>query len=374
MRLPKRKYHLNGCTILLLLMPFWLFGQGDNDTIYKNNLLPSPSFTYAPETDVVIGLFALYQFKFKKSDFATRPSNIVLYASSSFNNQISIGFEHNILLPLDDGYYFKGLVEFKRWPEMFFGIGPDTKEDDMIIAQYDIITVDQNAYKNLGNEFFVGLQAKYFNYNNVQFYDTSGNTKPPPENIIGSNGGAYFGLGIGLLKDKRNSILTPTSDYYFELSSRFYSEALGSTSNYSSIILDGRKYLDFESKGKHVLAFQGKAVFTNGDVPFIELAKLGGKYMMRGYLEGRYRDKQYIQLQAEYRAKIIGRLGGTLFAGAGNVMPRLADFELNSLKAAVGFGIRFNVNRKDPANVRIDFGYGFEKEAKGVYITFGEAF
>jgi hypothetical protein len=45
-----------------------------------------------------------------------------------------------------------------------------------------------------------------------------------------------------------------------------------------------------------------------------------------------------------------------------------------TIKAAVGFGLRFNINRKDPANVRIDFGYGFEKNATGVYITFGEAF
>lgn len=357
-----------------ILIPCSIYGQAVEDSLYKNNLLPSPSFTYAPETDVVIGLFALYQFKFKRTDFATRPSNLVLYASSSFNDQVSVGFEHNILLPLADGYYFKGIVEYKKWPEMYFGIGPKTKDEDMIISEYDIVTVDQSAYKNIGKELFVGLQVKYYNYYNVQFYDTDGDSIPSPENIVGENGGAYFGLGLGVLKDKRNSILTPTSDYYFEFSSRFYAEALGSASNYSSILLDGRKYLDFESKGKHVLAFQGKALFTSGEVPFIDLAKLGGKFMMRGYIEGRYRDKQYIQLQTEYRATIIGRFGGTLFAGAGNVMPRIGDFQMNSVKAAVGFGLRFNINRKDPANVRIDFGYGFDKEAKGVYITFGEAF
>jgi len=374
MEMSKIKKRIFILIALGLVMQSAIYGQSERDTIYKNNILPSPSFSYAPETDIVIGLFALYQFKFKKSDFGTRPSNLILYASTSFNDQLTFGFEHNILLPESDAYYFKGTLEYKRWPEMFFGIGSNTKDEDMIISEYDIVTVDQNAYKNVGKKFFVGLQVKYFNYYNVQFLDTSGVEIPPPQGIIGSNGGAYFGLGIGLLKDERNSMLTPITNYYFEFSSRFYSKALGSTTAYSSILLDGRKYLAFKSKGKHVLAFQGKAMFTFGDVPFIELAKLGGKYMMRGYLDGRYREEQYIQFQAEYRATIIGRFGGTLFAATGNVMPDIASFVMTSLKATVGFGIRFNINRKDPANVRIDFGYGFEKDAKGVYITFGEAF
>jgi len=278
------------------------------------------------------------------------------------------------LLPKNDSYYFKGLFEYKNWPELYFGIGPDTRNEDLMISEYTIVKVDEQAYKNLGKKLFVGLQVKYFNYYNVNFADTEGDDVPAPEDLTGSSGGHYLGLGVGVLKDERNSILTPITDYYFEFSSHFYSKALGSSSNFSSFLFDGRKYLDFESEGKHVLAFQGKALFTVGDVPFIELAKIGGKYIMRGYLEGRYRDKQYIQLQGEYRATIIGRFGGTLFAGTGNVMPKLSKFEMGSLKAAVGFGLRFNINRKDPANVRIDFGYGFEKDAKGVYITFGEAF
>lgn len=360
--------------VLSIIFNFSLSGQTVNDTVYKNNIVPSPSFSYAPETDVVLGVFALYQFKFKRTDQITRPSYMMLYASTSFNDQVTFSFDHSLFIPKSERMYFKGIIEYKKWPELYFGIGPNTKDEDMNIIEYNIITIDQKAYKNLGKQIFVGLQLKYFNYYNMNFLDASGNEIAAPEDLIGKDGGAYFGPGIGFLKDERNSVLTPTTNYYFEFSSFFYGTALGSSSNFSSFLFDGRKYLDFKSKGKHVLALQGKAMFTAGNVPFIELAKLGGKFIMRGYLDGRYRDKQYIQLQTEYRATIIGRFGGTLFAGAGNVMPRIGDFQMNSVKAAVGFGLRFNINRKDPANVRIDFGYGFEKDAKGVYITFGEAF
>jgi hypothetical protein len=368
------RIHLLITIILNVIFYCSVLSQSDADSTYKNNILPSPSFTYAPETDVVIGLFALYQFKFKKSDRLTRPSHLTAYLSTSFNNQVTAGFEHNILVPTNDSYYFKGLLEFKIWPEMYYGIGPYTQEEDLIFSEYSIVRFEEQAYKNLVKKIFVGLQVKYFNYYNVSFTDTDGNEIAAPDDLTGSDGGHYLGLGIGFLKDERNSILTPITDYYFEFSSHFYGENLGSSTSFSSFLLDGRKYLNFNSKGKHVLAFQGKVLLTTGDVPFIEYAKLGGKYIMRGYVEGRYRDKQYIELQAEYRAKIIGRFGGTLFAGTGNVMPNISEFDFGALKAAVGFGLRFNINRKDPANVRIDFGYGFEKDAKGVYITFGEAF
>ena len=93
---------------------------------------------------------------------------------------------------------------------------------------------------------------------------------------------------------------------------------------------------------------------------------------MCGFLEGRFRDKQYIQFQSEYRVNLIGRFGATVFAGFGNVMPKFYKLDPGSLKVAGGFGFRFNINRKDPANVRIDVGFG--KNTQGVYITFGEAF
>lgn len=374
MKIGSIKRYLILLIILSVALNPSLLGQTENDSTYKNNIVPSPSFTYAPETDVVIGLFALYQFKFKKSDQITRPSHMMLYASTSFNDQVTFSFEHNLFIPKSEKMYFKGIIEYKKWPELYYGIGPNTKDEDMSLIEYNIFTLDQKAYRNLGKQIFVGLQLKYFNYYNLKFLDANGDEATAPDDLPGKEGGSYLGLGIGLLKDERNSVLTPITNYYFEFSSHFYGEKLGSSSSFSSFLLDGRKYLSFKSKGKHVLAFQGKAMFTTGDVPFIELAKLGGKFMMRGYFEGRYRDKQYIQLQAEYRATLIGRFGGTLFAGTGNVMPSLGQFEFNSLKAAVGFGLRFNINRKDPANVRIDFGYGFEKDAKGVYITFGEAF
>ncbi|MCD4735991.1 MAG: hypothetical protein K8R53_08110 [Bacteroidales bacterium] len=235
----------------ILIFFFVLFSLksvvGQQDTTYKNNIVPTPSLTYSPETDIVIGAFALYQFKFKKSDIYTRPSHFIGYVSSSFYKQVTASFDHNIILPQNEKYYFKGLVQYKRWPEQYYGIGPDTKEDDLIITDYYIITIDQKAYKNFGNKSFVGPQFRYLNSYGVRFLNTDLEEIEPPD-VVGREGGPFVAVGAGYLNDKRNSILTPTGNFYFELSTYFYLKALGSTTAFSSILVDGQNiFIGYQS-------------------------------------------------------------------------------------------------------------------------------
>ena len=93
---------------------------------------------------------------------------------------------------------------------------------------------------------------------------------------------------------------------------------------------------------------------------------------MRGYLLGRYRDNNALQFQGEYRLNIFWRIGATVFGGVGNVYPQVGDFRLADSKYTYGLGLRFNTNPNDPANVRIDWGWG--EGTSGLYVTFGEAF
>ncbi len=93
---------------------------------------------------------------------------------------------------------------------------------------------------------------------------------------------------------------------------------------------------------------------------------------MRGYQLGRYRDNHALQFQSEYRVNLFWRIGATVFGGVGNVYPNVGDFRLRDSKYTYGLGLRLNANKNDPANVRIDWGWG--EDTKGLYITFGEAF
>jgi len=94
---------------------------------------------------------------------------------------------------------------------------------------------------------------------------------------------------------------------------------------------------------------------------------------MRGYYLGRYRDKNMITLQAEYRwVPVFWRVGLAAFAGIGDVAATLGDFDLGRFKYTYGLGLRFVIDPKQRLHLRVDFGFG--KETSGVYFTAAEAF
>lgn len=94
---------------------------------------------------------------------------------------------------------------------------------------------------------------------------------------------------------------------------------------------------------------------------------------MRGYYEGRYKDKQEFVIQTEYRMPIYKRIGAVIFGGVGNVNDKVSDFSLNKLKYSYGAGLRFAINKSEKLNIRIDYGIAGGIN-KGFYLQIGEAF
>jgi len=113
----------------------------------------------------------------------------------------------------------------------------------------------------------------------------------------------------------------------------------------------------------------------SGDPPFQSLSLLGdsGKQnLMRGYYRGRYRDKNIIVFQTEYRIPLWWRFGAVAFIGVGNVASAFDMFKIKTVKYSYGAGLRFQLDDKEKINLRIDIGFG--KETSGFYFTIGEAF
>lgn len=360
------------CTIFFLI-PLLLQGQNlaDKDSTYRNFFLPSPSMTYSPETDFVFGAYGLYQFKFKKDQESTRASYLQIYGSKSLMDQLTFRLDHKMFLP-GEKWYFEGEYLFQHSSEKYYGLGHATEEDDEWHVDFSTLSLQEKFYREvIDQKVFIGLMMKYVHMFDLAFKD-SNDRFISNELVPGGEGSRHFGLGLALLWDERNSLLTPTENHYLEMYSLRFFEELGNPKSYTSFRLDGRKYFNFNTGGKHVLAFQAIAQFTTGDVPFREMALIGGRYMMRGYSTGRYRDNHMLEAQTEYRFKIKGRFGMTTFLSAGNVMDGNRGWKWKDYKYAYGVGLRYNINKSDPANLRLDVGFG--KDTQGVYITFGEAF
>ena len=94
---------------------------------------------------------------------------------------------------------------------------------------------------------------------------------------------------------------------------------------------------------------------------------------MRGYFQGRYRDRHYIATQAEYRRPLWRRFGIVAFVGAGDVFGSTdGDLSMKNLKYSYGLGFRFLFNRRDEVNLRADIGFG--EDTSGLYFGLEEAF
>ena len=205
----------------------------------------------------------------------------------------------------------------------------------------------------------------------MTFEEGDGTAIPTPD-VTGAEGSTAAGVGWITRWDRRNSNMTPTNHYFVELSFIGYPGWLGSSVTYTSYRFDARKYINISGDGRSVLALQSLVQLNSGNPPFNDMATLGGDRINRGYYLGRFRDQNSAQLQAELRQNIKGRLGFTLFAGSGDVWNRFEDLSLEKYKWSAGAGLRFNINKQDPTNIRIDFGLG--RETSGFYFQFGEAF
>jgi outer membrane protein assembly factor BamA len=123
----------------------------------------------------------------------------------------------------------------------------------------------------------------------------------------------------------------------------------------------------------HIIAVQFFGQFTKGaDAPFFSMPAVGGSYKLRGFFEGRYRDKQYFTAQAEYRKILFWRIGAAAFYSIGEVAPNFSSFNMNGIKHSYGFGLRFVFDPKEKINLRVDLGIAERKT--GVYFNLEEAF
>jgi Omp85 superfamily domain len=106
-----------------------------------------------------------------------------------------------------------------------------------------------------------------------------------------------------------------------------------------------------------VLSFHARVqtVFDkdNEDTPFFMLPALGGGSSLRGYPSWRWRDKNSLLLQGEWRIMVNRYLDTAVFYDAGKVAARTSDLDLDHLHSDFGFGVRFHGPFATPLRVEL---------------------
>jgi outer membrane protein assembly factor BamA len=187
--------------------------------------------------------------------------------------------------------------------------------------------------------------------------------------IEGADGFTAVGVGGSVTWDTRDRPLFPGRGAFVQAWYLDYPEALGRHGQFSRANLEGRIFLPL---GKERVL--GAAAFLDeafGDVPFTILPKLGSTRFLRGWREGRFRDKAAWAAQAELRVPLVDRVYGTTFGALGAVAPDAASFRADSIIVAGGVGLRYRLT-PEGANIRLDV--ALSEAGPQLYVLVLEAF
>lgn len=319
---------------------------------------------YSNEKKFGLGILAAGIYSTQRSDSLTPPSNLTVYTDFSTSGFYTVGITgvtrfNRDRLRLNYHTYFESM------PDKFWGIGYTSASSDD----------NETSYKRLMSEFRIDAQFSFvpglyigplmeFTYikgtsvNNDMLHLWQGEDMRT----------FSYGIGAKVSYDTRDNLTAPHRGVNISLVQRYYGKWMQNDYPFSSTEFTAAWYTPLWRDC--TLAMQYHTLITYGDTPWGMLASMGGSYTMRGYFEGRYRDKGEMDFTAELRQRVWHRIGVAAWGGVGSVFPRLSHMKYHPLLPNFGVGFRWEFKKN--VNVRLDMGFG--KGEKGFVFNLNEAF
>ena len=335
--------------------------------IKKNEWLIAPIPLYNPTLGGGVILGAGYLFHFDPSDQISPTSTVAAFAGATTNRSWVAGAMSRMYLD-EDHYRLTLAFVHADINYDFFGIGnaaarsfhvPVTQTANGMLLQ-PLFQVIPHLY--IGPRYTLGttsLESQNFPSLAARFPRIAA----PFSSQIGA-------LGLVTQWDNTDSQFFPTKGEFLDLTSEFYSDYFGGSTNFQRITFSGEQFLSLADN--QVLAFREVAETVVGDAPVYLYPTAGVKGDFRGYQAGRYRDRLLLASQLEYRFRLTDHWGFVLFGSVGEVHSSLSTLSLNDLLPSGGGGIRYRLTRENKINFRFDVAAG--KDGAVFYFGVGEAF
>lgn len=329
----------------------------------NKNIIALPVVFRLPETRWGGGVGGGASFGFAKDRKDANPSQFSFGTTFTQNKQILIFFPFKIFTK-NNGYYFSSENGWYRFNYLYSGIG----ESKVLDEKYDVdyFRFRLLASKLISPSIYLGLRVNFENYNVT---GTVSGGELSTGKINGSDYSRTSGLGLSILKDTRDMVFYPRKGMFAEFYVVPSSKIFGSNREFTKIVMDITQYKSLSKKT--VWANNYFAASNIGNVPFNQLAYLGGQTKMRGVFEGYFRDKNVVLLQTEIRQEVWKVFGVVAFSSLGFLGNQSDIIRFNKPKYTYGGGLR--IATKNHLNLRID--YALSPYNKGnFYATIGEAF
>ena len=347
----------------------------DKDSTKKGSFVVLPALSSSPETGLEVGGAALYSFYADTGRlYKTNVSSIFGYGTITTKGQLKLSLNANYWTPQNKIHYISS-ISYYNFPFNFYGVGNNTSltDKDLVHEKRYKFSFESDFY--LGDHLYLGYVLGAFKYY-YQFDRKRNGVLNTDPLVQDKRGGAAVYAGPSFIYDTRDNNTYSTRGMIINAYCNFMHGAFinngyeGGFFNieYSQFFLLAKKLvlgLDVQEQS-----------LIGGRSPFYLLPQMGSDEMMRGYYEGRYRDRNYLAGQTELRYRLTNRFGLAGFVGTGEVFH--SGFALDQLKPDYGGGVRYFFDEEKGLSIRMDYGIGQkpagEKRESGFYIALGQAF
>lgn len=325
--------------------------------------LPGPH--YSSTAGLGLGILGTATYTTDAADPALPRSNASLFADMTTGGFFLVGLRGNHIFP-QERYRLDYKLTVSTFSTSFWGIGyglADNDADETDYRRNRIIAMARFMF-NIAPNTFLGPLVNY-SYFQARGIEEGGEWlwQGQPRTI------RTYTAGLSLTYDSRDFMLNARRGIFFQLDQTFSPRCFGNGDHgFSTTELALSGYREVWKNG--VLAAELHGKFNYGHTPWPLLAEVGDNHRMRGYYEGRYRDRNLVEGQVELRQHIKGRSGVALWLAAANAFPDFDSMRWKHTLPNAGVGYRWEF--KKGINVRID--YGFTRNGGGVIFNINEAF
>ncbi len=353
---------------------------------HKKNATGTDSVTSKPELSIIPALgytltSGLAIVLSGNMAFRTGPKSRIstILASMDFTQkkQFTLPIQTNIWTK-DNNFNLIGEYKFFKYPQSTYGLGSSASINNENPMDYTFVRIYQVMMHKVIKNTYLGVGYIYDNHWHI--------TDEGPLNGAPDDYAAYAktdhavstGFTLNGLFDTRDNSIFPTKGVYANIQFRDNVRWAGSSHNWTSLVVDVRKFIRLPANSNNVLALWSyNWLVLDGKPDYLDLPATSwdtNTSTGRGYIQGRFRGAQMVYGEAEYRYRITknGLIGGVLFLNA-ETFSAAPGTRLQSIQPAIGPGLRIKLNKTSKTNVAIDYGFG-RQGSNGLFIDVGEVF
>jgi len=236
----------------------------------------------------------------------------------------------------------------------------------------------QTVMRSVGKNLYIGIGYQYDNHWKIESFADNDRIESISGYTLGVSGKSVSsGPTVSFLFDSRTNAMSATQGLYANVVFRQNLKSLGSNTNYQALLIDARKFFDLSGNTNQILALWSYNSFTFGRTPYLDMPSTGwdtNVNMGRGFIQGRFRGKNLLYFEAEYRFALTRSqfLGGVLFSNVQTVS-EITNNRFQKVIPSAGAGLRIRINKFSRANLAIDYAMGADG-SRNIYFNFGEVF